>query len=158
MWAKPWLLQRDTKSAYNMILQECRLGDRDSFRNFLRMNTETFDELARVAYPALSKSQTRFRKPLSVLVLKDKYLRCPPFLRPFFPRSFFERFFVCSCPNNLCRLNRTTPAHLTMPIKSIFCSLVNSTAGFFDFATTFNLTESSPGFLFLFVISFSAII
>ena len=48
MWAKPWLLQRDTKSAYKMILQEFRLGDRDSFRNFLRMNTETFDKLARL--------------------------------------------------------------------------------------------------------------
>ena len=125
------------------------MGDRDSFRNFLRMNTETFDELARLVYPALQKSQTRFPKPLSVeerlactlrflatgetytslqyqfrisksaisifvpevcqviyTVLKDKYLRCPPFLRPFFPRSFFGRLFVCSCPNNHCRLNR----------------------------------------------------
>ena len=159
MWAKPWLLLRDTKSAYNMILQEFRLGDRDSFRNFLRMNTETFDELMRLVYPALQKSQTRFPKPLSVeerlactlrflatgetytslqyqfrisksaisifvpevcqviyTVLKDKFLRCPPFLRPFFPRSFFGRLFVCSCSNNHCRLNCTTPAHFTMPI------------------------------------------
>ena len=62
MWAKSWLMQRDTKSAFNMILQEFRLGDKDMFRNYLRMNTDTFDELARLVYPALQISYPLFHR------------------------------------------------------------------------------------------------
>ena len=36
-WPKQWLSPR--KGAYNMKLQELRLGD---FRKYLRMNTDTF--------------------------------------------------------------------------------------------------------------------
>ena len=39
-WSKQWLLPR--KGAYNMILQELRLSEREDFRKYLRMNTETF--------------------------------------------------------------------------------------------------------------------
>ena len=66
VWMKSWLINRDTKSAYNTILQEFRLDDRESFRRYLRMNTGTFDELVRLVTPMIEKKCTRLRKPLGV--------------------------------------------------------------------------------------------
>ena len=40
-WMKDWLHERDTKGAYANILQELHLNDRDNFRKYLRMNTDT---------------------------------------------------------------------------------------------------------------------
>ena len=42
IWAKNWLLERQKKGAYNGILNELRLTDKEDFRKYLRMNTETF--------------------------------------------------------------------------------------------------------------------
>ena len=38
---KDWLHEMDTKGAYANILQELHLNDRDNFRKYLRMNTDT---------------------------------------------------------------------------------------------------------------------
>ena len=43
IWVKPWLKRRDEKGAYNNILREIRLDDAESYRRYLRMNTETFE-------------------------------------------------------------------------------------------------------------------
>ena len=38
---KPWLKNRLRKSAYQNIFQELRLKDKEEFRRYLRINTET---------------------------------------------------------------------------------------------------------------------
>ena len=43
MWAKTWLRRREEKSAYNNIIAELRLEDKEHFRHYLRMNTTTFE-------------------------------------------------------------------------------------------------------------------
>ena len=42
IWTRDWLLKRQEKGAYNGILNELRLTDKEDFRKYLRMNTETF--------------------------------------------------------------------------------------------------------------------
>lgn len=66
VWVKTWLLQRDIKGAYNNIIQELRLEDMENYRRYLRMNTETFEELLNRVTPLLKKQSTTMRKPLSV--------------------------------------------------------------------------------------------
>ena len=39
---KNWLLERQKKGAYHGIVSDLRLTNREDFRNFLRMNTESF--------------------------------------------------------------------------------------------------------------------
>ena len=66
IWVKKWLAARDDKGAYNNIIQELRLDDVESYRRYLRMNTETFEELLLNISPKLEKQRTMMRKPLSV--------------------------------------------------------------------------------------------
>ena len=66
IWVKKWLAARDDKGAYNNIIQELRLDDVGSYRRYLRMNTETFEELLLNISPKLEKQRTMMRKPLSV--------------------------------------------------------------------------------------------
>ena len=66
IWVKKWLAARDDKDAYNNIIQELRLDDVESYRRYLRMNTETFEELLLNISPKLEKQRTMMRKPLSV--------------------------------------------------------------------------------------------
>ena len=61
-WSKPWL--SPTKGAYNMILNELRLVDKEDFRKYLRMNTETFEELLSIVEVGITKQTTRLRKPI----------------------------------------------------------------------------------------------
>ena len=63
---KSWLAERERKGAYNNILQELRLDDQENFRRYIRMNTDTFEELRRLVAPLIQKKTTRLRKPISV--------------------------------------------------------------------------------------------
>ena len=42
-WVKEWLNRRNSLSAYQTILSELRLNDRECFRRYLRMNTEVYE-------------------------------------------------------------------------------------------------------------------
>ena len=63
---KTWLLKRDKKGAYNNIIQELRFEDVENYKRYLRMNTETFEELLHRVTPLLEKKSTTMRKPLRV--------------------------------------------------------------------------------------------
>ena len=43
IWMKPWLKNRNNKSAYNNILPELLLNDKEEFRRYLRMNTTAYE-------------------------------------------------------------------------------------------------------------------
>ena len=45
VWTKAWLLLREEQGAYHNLIQELRLQDIDSYRNFLRMDVTAFEEL-----------------------------------------------------------------------------------------------------------------
>ena len=57
IWVKKWLAARDDKGAYNNIIQELRLDDVESYRRYLRMNTETFEELLLNISPKFKTTQ-----------------------------------------------------------------------------------------------------
>ena len=42
VWTQEWLLRRQEKGACRGTLSELRLTDKEDFRKYLRMNTETF--------------------------------------------------------------------------------------------------------------------
>lgn len=42
IWVKSWLAERENRGVYNNLLQELKCTDRENYRKYLRMNTETF--------------------------------------------------------------------------------------------------------------------
>ena len=42
-WVKEWLNRCNSLSPYQTILSELRLNDRESFRRYLRVNTEVYE-------------------------------------------------------------------------------------------------------------------
>ena len=51
IWVREWIQGREEKGAYHQLLQELRLTDINSYRNFLRMDSTTFDELLQMVGP-----------------------------------------------------------------------------------------------------------
>jgi hypothetical protein len=65
-WVKPWIMKRGTLVAYNALLNEFILTDREDYRRFMRMNSETFHELLEKVRPYLQGQVTVMRMPISV--------------------------------------------------------------------------------------------
>ena len=56
------------------ILNELRLVDKEDFRKYLRMNTETFEELLSIVEVDITKQTTRLRRPEQNLAVTRRYL------------------------------------------------------------------------------------
>lgn len=65
-WVRPWLDadRRLNYGHYNRLMEELRLEDCESFRNFLRVEPAMFDELLNRIGPRITKQNTFYRKSL----------------------------------------------------------------------------------------------
>ena len=64
-WTKEWIAERERLGAYNALVCQFTLEEREDYRRFMRMNTETFHELLEKIRPFITKQTTIMRKPLS---------------------------------------------------------------------------------------------
>lgn len=66
-WTRQWILNRTTEGCCQKVLQEfCAQDDQKHlYENFLRMDSETFDELLEMVSPLIQKQETNMRKPIS---------------------------------------------------------------------------------------------
>lgn len=62
-WCKEWLLKRNQYSHIN-LLEELRLYP-DDWRNYLRMNEQTYLELLNLVTPLIKRSDTNMRSAIS---------------------------------------------------------------------------------------------
>ena len=63
-WSKDWFLKRETYGHVN-LLQELRVNEPEDFRNFLRMDAPSFDELLGLVEPLIRKEDTVMRPSIS---------------------------------------------------------------------------------------------
>ena len=70
VWVKDWLLQRESKGAFNQIFEELRVGDPASFQNYVRMKAETFEVSAQFRNNLFSQY---FSAPLKIFTLVFLY-------------------------------------------------------------------------------------
>lgn len=61
---KSWLQKRETYTHVN-LLKELREDNPDDFKNYLRMNSDVFDELLHMVEPYLKKQETPMRTTIS---------------------------------------------------------------------------------------------
>lgn len=66
-WMLDWLLQRPSLGAHNTVLQEFRNTENQKhlFKNFLRMDERTFEELLAMVTPLIQKQDTNMRKAIT---------------------------------------------------------------------------------------------
>jgi len=64
VWIRPWLERRLECGQYNRLMEELRVEDVRSFRNFLRMDPAMFQELLQRLIPRITKQDTWYRKSL----------------------------------------------------------------------------------------------
>ena len=65
VWTKSWILKRSTQGAFNQLLVELRLCDTSSYRNFVRMDASSFEELLRAVAPLITHKNTVMRTAIS---------------------------------------------------------------------------------------------
>jgi hypothetical protein len=65
VWQKSWLKNRQSHSSYSLIQNELRLTDPMSFKTYLRMSPQVFEELLIKVAPKIAKQDTFFRQAIS---------------------------------------------------------------------------------------------
>ena len=83
IWTREWTLNRQQHGAYHQLLQELRLCDENSYRNFLRMNVASFEEVLQRVSPIISRQDTHLRESISAgerLALTLRFLATGKFI------------------------------------------------------------------------------
>ena len=83
IWTREWILNRQQHGAYHQLLQELRLCDENSYRNFLRMNVASFEEVLQCVSPIISRQDTHLRESISAgerLALTLRFLATGKFI------------------------------------------------------------------------------
>ena len=63
-WVKPWIANRLEFGAYHALVSELRTRDEVSYRNFLRMDLASFEELLSKVGPLIRKQDTKMRRSI----------------------------------------------------------------------------------------------
>ena len=61
VWVREWVRNLQRYGAYHQLVQELRLGDHVTYKNFLRMDIATFDELLDLVRPHITYTNTNMR-------------------------------------------------------------------------------------------------
>ena len=64
-WIRDWLSRRASLGAHAALLQNIRVSDPSTYRNFCRLSPEDYDELLEMVRPAITHQDTRLRKAIS---------------------------------------------------------------------------------------------
>ena len=64
IWVREWIQNRPTQGVHKNLLQQLRHNDPSGYKNFSRMDSETFDELLKRVGPLITHQDTRFRKAI----------------------------------------------------------------------------------------------
>ena len=65
VWVKPWLLRRPIYGQYEKLMAELVGEDVNSFKNFMRMDPDTFHEILTRIGPRIEKQDTFWRRALN---------------------------------------------------------------------------------------------
>lgn len=74
---REWILMRLKYGIYEKVMKHLRESDEKSFKNFVKVDLELFNEMVEDLGPRLQKRETNFRKPLSTglkLAITLRYL------------------------------------------------------------------------------------
>ncbi|KAB0789962.1 hypothetical protein PPYR_15278 [Photinus pyralis] len=66
-WVRPWIEQRETNSQgnSNLLHNELAVLDKENYKNFIRMDEDTFNDLLKLIENDIQKQDTKFRNAIS---------------------------------------------------------------------------------------------
>ena len=76
-WVKPWILRRLTQGASENIVRELNCEDPEKFRQYHRLDRDTFEEVLTIICPLIEKKDTHLRsalKPIERLSVTLRFL------------------------------------------------------------------------------------
>ena len=65
VWVRDWIRNRQSFGAFHQLVQELRMADTSTYRNFLRMDVSAFDELLGLLGPLITYQDTNMRQAIS---------------------------------------------------------------------------------------------
>jgi hypothetical protein len=65
IWVREIFQNREKQGYYENLLRELQLTDEENYRSFLRMNTETFNNILQLITPLIEKQNTVMRNSIS---------------------------------------------------------------------------------------------
>lgn len=65
VWTKKWIQNRKSQGAFHQLLKELQQLDTSSYKNFVRMDAATFEELLLLIAPKITKKDTVMREAIS---------------------------------------------------------------------------------------------
>ena len=77
IWTTQWILNRPKYGAYHPLINELRSFDQSSYKNFLRMDVSTFENLLLLVSTMIKKKDTNMREaicPAERLALTLRFL------------------------------------------------------------------------------------
>ena len=77
VWVRKWLQRRPKLGQYTKLMKELKKEDTKAFRNFLRLDYETFHEILQRIEGRITKTPNNYRTPLSAgikLAITMRYL------------------------------------------------------------------------------------
>jgi len=77
IWQRDWIAKRTQHGAYHGLVQEIRATDPSAYRNFVRMDEESFETLLQRLTPSIQRQDTILREaipPEERLCLTLRYL------------------------------------------------------------------------------------
>ena len=63
-WTRVWIQNRGAQGAYHQLMKELRLLDTSAYRNFVRMDASTFEELLGRVGPRITRQDTVMRNAI----------------------------------------------------------------------------------------------
>ena len=64
VWVRDWIQKRQRQGAYHQLMQELRYLDASSYRNFVRMDAATFEDLLAKVAPLITYADTNMREAI----------------------------------------------------------------------------------------------
>ncbi|XP_053395798.1 uncharacterized protein LOC123528006 [Mercenaria mercenaria] len=77
-WVGPWIARRGQYGAYHALMQELRQEDPRSYKNFVRMDKDTFTELLELVTPLIKKKDTFMRNSILDIIKNRVFIVCVP--------------------------------------------------------------------------------
>ena len=65
MWVRNWIKNQPSFGAFHQLVQELRMADNATYRNFLRMDVSAFDELLGLVGPLITYQDTNMWQAIS---------------------------------------------------------------------------------------------